>query len=208
MQIGERIRWLRTLQCMTIATLADKVGVTRQTISRYETGAIDDIPKNKLESIAAALDVTIDYLQGWTTESQLDSLAVDIQRHKELLETAQSDNERAEIQQSISVMEESYEDLHLAMQIQNATPRSQKIYKPGTIGSKVKEWHSDRKSSLKMQIDSWLLLALKGMAADANRSLADEIENALYEYVMYAIEDEMDQQDGIFNSQVHSSPLD
>lgn len=208
MQIGERIRWLRTQQCMTIATLADKVGVTRQTISRYETGAIEDIPKNKLESIAAALDVTIDYLQGWTIESQLDSLAVDIQRHKELLETAQSDNERAEIQQSISVMEESYEDLHLAMRLQNTTTRNQKTYKPGTIGSKVKEWHSDRKSSLKMPIDSWLLLALKGMAADANRSIVDEIENALYEYVMYAIEDEVNRQDGIINSRGCSSGTD
>ena len=199
MEIGERIRWLRTLQCMTIATLADKVGVTRQTISRYETGAIEDIPKNKLEIIATALDVTIDYLQGWTTESQLDSLMVDIQRHEELLEAAQSDDERAEIQQSISIMEESYEDLHLAMRLQNAATHNQKTRKPGTIGSKITEWHSDKKSSLKMQIDSWLLLALKGIAADANRSLADEIENALYEYVMYAIEDETNRQDAILN---------
>lgn len=205
MLIGERIRWLRTMQYMTIAALADKVGVTRQTISRYETGAIEDIPKSKLQSIATALDVSLDYLQGWTIESKLDSLAIDIQKQKDLLRATINDTERAEIELSISIMEESYEDLHLAAQIQNTAAHNQKTQKPGTIGSKITEWHSDKKSSLKMQIDSWLLLALKGMAADANRSLADEIENALYEYVMFAIDDELSKQDGILNSQINSS---
>ena len=46
MTIGERIRFIRKQRNMTIDALAKSVGVTRQTISRYETGAIIEIPRN------------------------------------------------------------------------------------------------------------------------------------------------------------------
>lgn len=192
MELGERIRRLRKLHGMTMETLAKRVGVTRQTISRYETGSIEDIPQSKLESVATALGVSSDYLRGWTLESQCDSLAFDIQQQKEALQSASSDNEREEIEQAIDVLEESYRDIHFVLQYQNVSPvsASKKPSRRLTIGSRVKEWRSDKKSRLTMDIDSWLLLALKGMAADSNRSLFDEIENALYDYVMAAIDDE------------------
>lgn len=200
MEIGERIRWLRKQRNMTIETLARKVGVTRQTISRYETGAIEDIPKSKLESVAAALNVSCDYLRGWTIDSQCDSAEYDIQQQKEALKLVKNDEERSEIELSIAVLEESYDDLLFVQQLQSAFP-IQEIERPAnkrrTIGSMVREWHSDKKATLTMAIDSWLLLALKGMAADSNRSLSDEIEATLYDHVMNAIEDEMNKQDPI-----------
>lgn len=200
MEIGERMRWLRKQQNMTIDSLAKRVGVTRQTISRYETGAIEDIPKSKLTSIATALGVSCDYLRGWTIESQCDSAKYDIQRQKEALKSAKSDEERSEIEYSIAVQEEAYADLLFAQQLQIAFPTQENgrpANKQRTIGSMVREWHSDKKANLTMAIDSWLLLALKGMAADSNRSLADEIESALYDHVMSSIEDEMNKQDSI-----------
>lgn len=193
MELGERIRWLRKLQGMTIETLAGKVGVTRQTISRYETGAIIDIPKSKLESVAAALDVSVDYLNGWTLESQRDSIQYDLQKQKEMLQAAKNEDEKMAIELNVSILEESYEDLRIALQLQSASifsNQKQQRTNGFTIGNKVREWHSDKKANLTMAIDSWLLLALKGMAADSNRSLADEIESALYDYVMNAIDAE------------------
>lgn len=200
MEIGERIRWLRKQRNMTIETLARKVGVTRQTISRYETGAIEDIPKSKLESVASALDVSCDYLRGWTIDSQCDSAKYDIQQQKDALKSARNDEEQAEIELSIAVLEESYNDLLFVQQFQSSFPiqeNERPATKRHTIGSMVHEWHSDKKANLTMAIDSWLLLALKGMAADSNRSLSDEIEAALYDHVMNAIENEMNKQDPI-----------
>lgn len=200
MEVGERIRWLRKQRNMTIEHLASKVGVTRQTISRYETGAIEDIPKSKLEKVASALDVSCDYLRGWTLDSQSDSMLYEIQQYKEMLKSTNEIEERAKIALNISVLEDAYSDLSFAQQLQSALPvqePGQSITKPHTIGRMVREWHSDKKATLTMAIDSWLLLALKGMAADSNRSLADEIEETLYTHVMNAIEDEMNKQNSI-----------
>lgn len=202
MNIGERIRWLRTRHKMTMETLADKVGVTRQTISRYETMVIEDIPKSKLESIAKALNVSYDYLSGLTIESQRDSMEFDLHKQIEILYSANSDDEREEIERSIFVLRESYEDLCYALRLRSTSSGSKQnrqAPKSFTIGSRTKEWHSDKKSNLTMAIDSWLLLALKGMAADSNRDLADEIEEALYDHVMCAIEEETSKQDAVLD---------
>ena len=204
MELGERIRRLRKLHGMTIEALASKVGVTRQTISRYETGAIEDIPKSRLEGIAAALDVSCDYLRGWTVESQRDSALFDIQQLKEDLQSAKSAEERAGIEQSIAILEESYDDLCFASL--QASPQPQFVLSASdheqssrfTIGNRVREWKSDKKANLTMSIDSWLLFALKGIAADSKRSLSEEIEEALYDYVMNAIEEETSKHNAIY----------
>lgn len=208
MTIGERIRYIRKQRNMTIDTLAKSVGVTRQTISRYETGSISEVPRSKLEKIADELGVKCDYLEGWTIESQLDSTNFDIQQLKTELANAKTEDERAEIEKSIAILEESYGDLFLASEMQplsrsNAALSTHPQKKKHTIGSMVKEWHSDKKAKLTMDIDSWLLLALKGMAADSKQSLADEIEAALYDHVMNAIDEEMKIEDGILNSKLY-----
>lgn len=198
MEIGERIRWLRKLKNMKIETLADIVGVTRQTISRYETGGIEDIPKGKLEKIAAALDTTIDYIYGVTIESQCDSVQYELQKLYEDLKSAKED-EKYEIEASIAILQESYEDLLFVKKIQGnmQSPMGEEstTRKRHTIKDRVKEWHSDKKAILTMNIDSWLLMALKGAASDSQRSLEDEIEMSLYDHIMYLIEKEMPTED-------------
>lgn len=198
MEIGERIRWLRKSKNMNIEALAGIVGVTRQTISRYETGGIEDIPKGKLEKIAAALDTSVDYLYGITIESQCDSAQYDLQKLYENLKSAKGD-EKHEIELSISILKESYEDLLLVKKIQGnmQSPMGEEstTRKRHTIGDTVKEWHSDKKAILTMNIDSWLLMALKGAASDSQRSLEDEIEMALYDHIMYLIEKAMPTED-------------
>ena len=43
-------------------------GITASTLQRYETGAINKLPIDKLEVIAKALKVTPSYLMGWEDE--------------------------------------------------------------------------------------------------------------------------------------------
>lgn len=61
MKLGERITEKRKEQGMTQAELAEKMLVTRQTVSRWEAGAVyPDI--EKIAELAAILNVSCDYL--------------------------------------------------------------------------------------------------------------------------------------------------
>lgn len=64
-EIGKRIKDLRTSKGMTLEELSQSVHVSRQTIHRYETGVISNIPSDKIELIAKALETTPSYLMGW-----------------------------------------------------------------------------------------------------------------------------------------------
>lgn len=68
MSTGERIRQLRTEKHMTLETVAEKTGLTRATIQRYETGAIKVIPPERVHQLANLFGVTRPYLMGWTEE--------------------------------------------------------------------------------------------------------------------------------------------
>ncbi len=214
MTIGERIRYIRKQRNMTIDTLAKSVGVTRQTISRYETGSISEVPRSKLEKIADELGVKCDYLEGWTIESQLDSTNFDIQQLKTELANAKTEDERAEIEKSIAILEESYDDLLFAMEMQQFTTSNASLStcapeKKHTIANMAKEWRSDKKANLTMEIDSWLLFALKGIAADSKHTLADEIEEVLYYHVMNVIEEETNKENAmLYNKSIAQSDTD
>lgn len=62
-QYGNNIKALRKSKGLTQEEVAEKLGVTRQTISNYETGASPEGPTIKqLEDIAGILDTSIDKL--------------------------------------------------------------------------------------------------------------------------------------------------
>lgn len=63
--IGSRIRRLRQYNDLTLNELANKVGVSKQTIQRYETGVIANIPSDRIECMASALGVEPSELMGW-----------------------------------------------------------------------------------------------------------------------------------------------
>lgn len=63
--IGKRMRLARINKQKTLEDIAKAVGVSRQTIQRYESGVIGNIPYDKIEGIAKALNVTPGYLMGW-----------------------------------------------------------------------------------------------------------------------------------------------
>lgn len=65
MKIGERISKKRKEKGITLDYLGKLVGMSRATLSRYESGDISNIPSDRIEAIAKALNTTPAYLMGW-----------------------------------------------------------------------------------------------------------------------------------------------
>lgn len=68
MTIGERIKKVRTELGMSQVSFADKIGVSKQTLYKYENNIITNIPSDKIESIANIGGTTPSYLMGWLDE--------------------------------------------------------------------------------------------------------------------------------------------
>ena len=65
--IGERIRQLRSQLGISQSQLAEDIGESKQTLYKYETGIVTNIPLQKLEAIARVLDCPPAALVGWET---------------------------------------------------------------------------------------------------------------------------------------------
>ena len=63
--IGKKIRDLRIGLGLTQEELAVFCGTKKQTIHKYETGIISNIPASKIKSLADKLQTTPAYLMGW-----------------------------------------------------------------------------------------------------------------------------------------------
>lgn len=77
--IGKRIKALRENLNISQIELAERIGVSKQNLYKYENGIITNIPSDKIEAIAKALDTTPAHLMGWddtppTTEDTIDKL--------------------------------------------------------------------------------------------------------------------------------------
>ena len=64
-EIMNRMKTRREELNMSYQTLSEKVGISKSTLQRYETGYIKNMPVDKLEEIARALNVSPSYLMGW-----------------------------------------------------------------------------------------------------------------------------------------------
>ena len=70
MSIGSRIKAAREAKKMTQEELGAACGTTKQSIFKYETGVVTNIPLDKLEKIANVLDVSPAALMGWEETSE------------------------------------------------------------------------------------------------------------------------------------------
>lgn len=66
MKIGERIRRLREELGIPQTELASSVGITKQSLYKYENSIVTNIPSDKIEALAFRLQTTPAYLMGWT----------------------------------------------------------------------------------------------------------------------------------------------
>ncbi|TGE33355.1 helix-turn-helix transcriptional regulator [Desulfosporosinus sp. Sb-LF] len=64
-KIIERIKDRRLSLGLSYQDLADKTGMSKSTLQRYETGFIKNLGIDKLEMLAQALETTPGYLMGW-----------------------------------------------------------------------------------------------------------------------------------------------
>ena len=64
-EIVERIKERRLALNYSYQDLADKTGLSKSTLQRYEAGAIKNIPLDKVKDLAKGLGVTPEWLMGW-----------------------------------------------------------------------------------------------------------------------------------------------
>ena len=62
---GDRIKLLREQKGMQQTDLAVRIGVSKQTLFKYEHNIITNIPSDKIELIADVFHVTPGYIMGW-----------------------------------------------------------------------------------------------------------------------------------------------
>lgn len=65
MTVGDRIKLRRESLGVSQVSLADTIGEKKQTLYKYETNKITNIPIENIERIASALNTTPAYLMGW-----------------------------------------------------------------------------------------------------------------------------------------------
>lgn len=68
MAIGKIIKERRLELGLTLEQVAQMVGTSKQTIHRYEVGIISNIPSDKIEALAKALQTTPQHLMGWDSD--------------------------------------------------------------------------------------------------------------------------------------------
>lgn len=56
---------------ITQTALADMIGESKQTIYKYESGVVSNIPSDKIEAIANVLDVSPAWICGWEQDSEI-----------------------------------------------------------------------------------------------------------------------------------------
>ena len=70
-EIMLRIKTRRESLGLSFQELAEKTNMSKSTLQRYETGFIRNMPIDKLENIAHALNVSPAYLMGWNDHKSM-----------------------------------------------------------------------------------------------------------------------------------------
>jgi repressor LexA len=77
-EIMERLKNRRVELDISYQELADKTGLSKSTLQRYETGSIKNMPIDKLEIVAGALKIDPAFLMGWESVKSQKSKGVKI----------------------------------------------------------------------------------------------------------------------------------
>lgn len=65
---GERIRLIRERLGKTQTAFADAIGVSKQTLFKYENNIITNVPSDKIELMAEVANVSPAFIMGWEPE--------------------------------------------------------------------------------------------------------------------------------------------
>lgn len=70
MKVGDLLKKLRTDKDLSLDNVAKQLGLARQTLYKYETGLITNIPLTRIEELAKIYNVTPGYIMGWEDENE------------------------------------------------------------------------------------------------------------------------------------------
>lgn len=65
MTVGERIKEIRNKLGLSQVDFADRIGVSKQTLYKYENNIITNIPSDKIEAVSEVGNVSPAHLMGW-----------------------------------------------------------------------------------------------------------------------------------------------
>lgn len=68
-EIRFRLKSLRIQQGLSLQELAQRTGLSKSTLQRYETGGIRNLPIDKVEALAKALNTTAKCIMGWEDDT-------------------------------------------------------------------------------------------------------------------------------------------
>ena len=71
MEVKDIIRNRRLELDLTLEQIAQRVGVSKPTVMRWENGDIENMRADKIAKLAKALNTTPVYLMGWTDEREI-----------------------------------------------------------------------------------------------------------------------------------------
>lgn len=83
-EIIQRIKLRRKELSLSYQELADRTGLSKSTLQRYETGDIANIPLSKIETLAKGLETTPQYIMGWVENAKQKSASAARLENKEL----------------------------------------------------------------------------------------------------------------------------
>lgn len=86
MNLGEKIYIRRKELALTLEYVGEKVGVSKSTVKKWETGFIENMKIDKVPLLAKVLQVSMDYLMGWEEHPH-------ILPHKEVTELTEIHNQ-------------------------------------------------------------------------------------------------------------------
>ncbi|MFP5528346.1 helix-turn-helix domain-containing protein [Peptococcus simiae] len=84
-EIRHRIKQRREELGLSYQNLAEKTGLSKSTLQRYETASIKNLPLDKLEALAKALSVSPAYLMGWQENDNIVSEDIDLSSYDNIL---------------------------------------------------------------------------------------------------------------------------
>jgi transcriptional regulator with XRE-family HTH domain len=81
MSLRENIKKCRLEKNLTLEDVARYIGVGKQTIQKYESGVISNIPSDKIESMAECFRTTPAALMGWEDTTDNEFVLGSIMKH-------------------------------------------------------------------------------------------------------------------------------
>ena len=74
--VGDRIKEQRELNGISQVELSEKIGVSKQTLYKYENNVVTNIPSDKVQAVANVLNISPSYLMGWEDNLSSENLNV------------------------------------------------------------------------------------------------------------------------------------